>query len=47
MKLLSTTVDEENLRAQMKMFKTIFSEKENATYVDIVQVLIGEVCKVV
>ena len=49
--------DEENLRAQMKIFKTMFSEKTNVTYADImayfrqlgpyVQVLIGEVCKVV
>ena len=37
--------DEENLRAQMKISKTMFSEKENATYPDIVQVLIGDYAK--
>ena len=48
--------DEENFRAQMKIFKTMFSEKKDVTYADImayikqlgpyVLVLIGEFCKV-
>ena len=49
--------DEENLRALMKIFKTMFSEKKDVTYADImayirqlgpdVLLFIGEVCKVV